>query len=899
MVYPVPFLDRKHELDSIARLIESGEGRCIIGIDAPGGFGKTRLLEEIHQRYTQPGNATAPLLVTDIIDFDDRAFQIPQLVGSTLAAMLDIKAFDPYLQGLAEIRSMEVAGFSGETLQEQRQAVEQTFVECFNSISARRRVMVLMDSVDALEGTTVWPEVARMLLPTQNRILVVAGRNARAIGEALQSTTDDAISLIDLPPLPAEANAAYLQHKQQLTGTALQPHLVETILWLAGGKPLLLDLLMEWQTRGIAMDWLQSYQLAELQALADAAQHSTRQGFEEQLLSHVTELGEGMDWLILVMACVYPLDRETIGRLLGLPPDEASTLFENAGQYGFVKRLPNERIALHDEMRRMVNDYVWSVIDPEGDPQRRASRIASEYLEREILALTESISALQQASQPADAVASEQTALSGFMAREPLEQQLWTLKSQLLEHMLIIDVDEGVAMFAQLFDEATQVYRFSFRDPLLNSVQRYLDRLSNEQLYTFWIRQSRYFLDEGEYILTRDLVTDVLARDEIQPDQQVHMLIQRANAEIRLGNVEKGIADFEAAVAISEANQLVPLVIRTKNALGWAHRLVGEFDLAIRYYREAQALCLDEGALGDDYGWILNNLTFVLSRQNHRNAIGFGRSAVAYWRSLGNDIGLGAGYLVLGTVYYESGFYDEALEVLEKALKIFEPLQLQNWMAQIYAWRGAVYYERSDFARAEAELLGSLDIGTRNIEPITLNHLGHLYLAQERWKPAEVYFQRSYRRSQQIPDFVSWIGALAGLITLAAETHQYDQRASLERQVDNFLSRIKTPDGKLLGLSWCGLARLALGQRDSSSAIDLLERGITLVAAHDALLRTDLLSQLALAERELQQLEPDQIRQIGQALRERFRRQEVEDVVYGMVMPVIHRWARWEEPATD
>lgn len=900
MAHSIPLLDRNEELALIDSMIQDWGTRCVVCINAPGGFGKTRLLEEVWQRYTQldSGTRSTPL-VTDIIDFDDRTLHIPQIVGRKMSDMLDRQAFEPYVRGLADLRNMEVAGYSSEALLEQERTIERTFVSCFDRVSAQRRVVVLLDSIDALENTTVWNTIAHMLLQTSNMTMLLAGRNARAFGESLQPAPDDHIAIIDLPPLPAAECAIYLQQKQQLLHLSLELHREQTVLWLSGGKLLLLDLVAEWQTQGLALDWLDSYDLDALEAFPKSEQQRIRQAFEQRVLAHVSELGAGMDWLFLVMACVYPLDRETIGRLLGLPLDEASSLYDQARQYVFVKQLPDERISLHDEMRRMINDYVWSEIDPEGDPQRRASRIAAEYLEREIQALTENIANLQRTHQQVAAEDPAEAVLRGFMALEPLEQELWSLKRQLLDHTLIIDLDAGVELFAQLFDEATRANRFSFRNPLLNSIQVYVDLLSSAQQYIFRSCQARYFFDESEYELTCELVTDILKRGDILPDQQVDMFMQRANAEIRLGNMERGIADFRAAVDISETHQFLRLMIRTKNALGWAHRLVGELDLAIRYYREAQSLCLEQGMLGDDYGWILNNLTFVLARQNHRNAIGYGRSAITYWQELENAIGLGAGYLVLGMVYYQSGLHDEALEVLEKSLLIFEPLQLQNWIAQVYTWRGAVYLELGDPTTAEEELLGSLDIGTRNIEPITLNHLGKVYLAQVRWDMAEQYFRRSYERALEIPDFASWIASLSGIISIAAENKQYHRYVELQRQVQDFLGHIKTPDAALLGIAQFGLARLALGQRDINAAIDLLEQSIILVAAHDSMLKTELLDQFALVERDLEPLEPELIRQVGQTLKERFQRKESEEIVYGMVMPVMYRWAHWKEQSTN
>ncbi|NJP04251.1 MAG: hypothetical protein HC837_00785 [Chloroflexaceae bacterium] len=101
MSQQVPFIGRDAELALIDQLVQEGDTRRAIFIDAPGGLGKTRLLQEVNQRYRAGLSAAPTLIVADIIDFDDRTLHIAQNVGRTIAQMLDKRLFEPYLRGLS------------------------------------------------------------------------------------------------------------------------------------------------------------------------------------------------------------------------------------------------------------------------------------------------------------------------------------------------------------------------------------------------------------------------------------------------------------------------------------------------------------------------------------------------------------------------------------------------------------------------------------------------------------------------------------------------------------------------------------------------------------------------------------------------------------------------------
>src|SRR2546429_1677088 len=91
-----------------------------------------------------------------------------------------------------------------------------------------------------------------------------------------------------------------------------------------------------------------------------------------------------MDRLLLVLSRIYPMDVEMAKELLGLSREEANTLVETAKEYVFIKSLPGAKITLHDEMRKMVNELVWPLIDKTDERKRRDSKIATAIFERRV-----------------------------------------------------------------------------------------------------------------------------------------------------------------------------------------------------------------------------------------------------------------------------------------------------------------------------------------------------------------------------------------------------------------------------------------------------------------------------------------------------------------------------------
>lgn len=760
MAKRVPFVDRKQELAQIERLISEWDTRRVLCIHGPGGIGKTRLLQEVRKRYAGSGNEKSSLLVANIIDFDDRAFHFAESVGRKIAHMLDKKTFEPYLRRLRDRRKMEEAGVSRERLRQEYDAIDHAFVNCFNEVSEKQRMVLLLDTTDALVGTDVGDYMFGLAFELENAVLIVAGRNAKDVWEDLQPKLGEDAQLIELAPLQEEASHLYLREKQELLQTPLDPDLAQKMLWLASGRPILIDLAVEWRSREIPLDWLMEESLEDLKALPEDEMKERRRDFEHRLVHHVADTRQLMDWLILTMSRVYPLNVKMIAELLGVSLEKAQELFEEAKTYVFVKALPDGRISLHDEMRRMVNAYVWPEVDSDGDRRRRDSRLAVGYLERKIEEINDQIGQFEEKEKTARREGDLELELDIFTRREALERELWRLEGRRLRHLLLVDLDKGVQIFVDLFGKATQSYRFTFRESLVTQVQQpqFLKRFSSVQRYAVDIRRAMHLIDDGRYRAAKELLLNMLDREEVLPAQYVEIMIQLGNAEVRLGQFEQAINHFKEAVERSEANDLEEWLLRSENALGWAYRLVGDWERAAEHYKSALKYSL---GFKDKHqqALIFNNLGFALGLQpieEEEEALPLCEQALKIWQDLGYERGVGQVYCTMGEILRYHNRLEEALDHFDEAAEIFEPVDDLEWLSNVYCGRGTVEViismleeenieRKQDYLeRAKSDLEEARDIGLRRDEPRYLHYLAHIALEQGDVQKATDLFKRSY-----------------------------------------------------------------------------------------------------------------------------------------------------------
>ncbi len=763
MANVIPFIDREKELILVDQVIHARNVRYIIGVQADGGVGKTRLLQEIQHRYRNTAiGRELNLCVTDILDFDDRANLIPQNVGRRIAQMLGVQFFKPYLRGLLNYQQYEKAGVHYARLQEVEKDNNEVFVKCINEATRQRRAIMLVDTTEKLQLNVGY--LFDWIQQSKNIVWILVGRDNSALLRWISSNQSDEIRFLELKDLSPESSAQYLEIKQQSLHITLAPDLADNLLLLAQGRPILIDLAVEWLARNIPLPWLKEYDATQLIHLSV---DEKQQEFECQLVLSIADMRRRMDRLILAMAYIhYPFSTELVSCLLHLSLMDAESLFKDAKTYVFVKQLSDGQITLHDEMRRMVEKYVWPEIDPDDERRREYSEIFITYAMQKEQSLRAQIAQLQpspevQVLQTQDA----ETELTNSLYCQTLERELGVVQESLLQHTVFVDIAQGIETFARLFDEATRIYNFDRRELFYRQMLAYVfDAITLDLQYTFYSRKIRYLNDVGQFDEAQMLATMLLAR-ELKIGQRLDLLTLSGRSYELAHSLLDALKQYEKALGICECypDELGQWKGQMLSNLGRVTREMRRVDDAFKYYK--QALFVAEKP--EQIAAILNSMGYVWSIQGrYRGALEYCNKALSIYKELQQQRAIGTTLTTIGEVYRNQGHYPQAIDQYDQAQRYFERENDLIWLARLRSFRGAVYRLQSRFPEAEHDLNESLRCKIKAIQPWTYHVLGCVYWNQQKWDDAETQFRISDQLALEIHDVRSQVNNLVGYAEL-------------------------------------------------------------------------------------------------------------------------------------
>lgn len=843
----------------------------------------------------------SPLLIPEIIDFDEYAFRNEHSFALKVADLVGMQYFGDFFQELRDFTEIEATDVSSDLIGRQKSDVERAFADCLREVATKRRIVLLLDTA---EKAQVLRYVLRIISSIDNVAVLIAGRPDEGIFELLSDALGDQFDTIDLLPLSDKASNQYLQAKQRLLHVMLEPELAEKLLFWSGGKPILIDLAVEWRVRQIPLRWLVEEKLEELGELSEAERQRKEREFESRLVSHIAETRTTLDWLILTLAQVYPLDIFMVGELLELPRDEAERAWRDAQDCVFVKLLPDGKITLHDEMRRLVNAYVWPEVDPDDERRHLISRSAVVYLQQQIESLTGRIQQLGTE----EAIAAQQPAGQIDLRWRDLQackEELWTLKEHLLRHLVMVDLDEAKQLFFDMFTEATNSYRFSSRLNWIALVEPYADELAQEDRYELFIREVKALVAEGRYDEARPVLDDIM-KLELEPAQQVEVCIQLANTLIRQGDYNAGIDAFTEATQVSRDHELKRWLVKAENGLGWAYRLTADFEAAREHYEAALGLAIEEDLLHEQ-SMLYNNLGFLYAYkrdipQYDETAFRYCNESLRLAQELDDKRGVGCAYSALGCVAFMAGELDQAVAYFQDALDIFEPAQDEEWLGVVYAWLGATYMSglRADLNQAEKYLLRAREINVPKEQPMVLSRLGLTYLLEGELDKAGDAVKECYRLAQALPDLrYQWI-SIRDVARLARYKKEYDHLEALEQEMWDYISSHQhvALDQRSFGMLRMELGTLALGQGEEAKAVEHYMEGIKILVSVgryggdtpqvflERLEKQVLLGSLKLV--------PSQIRALGSQLLSSWQVEGLH-IRYPDIREFFSRWAHWEE----
>lgn len=620
----------EEEKRQIETAVTANKNLCFLCIHGVGGIGKTTLLRAMHEHYSQ----NEACRITELLDFDDLRLHIVQNILEEIARQLETPQapFANFFEAAQRLRDMQQRGVSRLWVEDQEIHTREAFVQDFKTLAAQKEIVLFFDTIEKVQDLGQWGDLLNILLQLKNTIIFLAGRKNDEISEQLQEQIKehDRVHFIPLHGLAAPEARAYFTRTKP--GEYLMAENTEQSTWvcqLCSGRPILLDLAVDWLSRGANLE-IPERPLAELDEGTFA---QLKQDFERSLVQQITQLAKPENEAILDMAHAYHYF--DAGRYTHLHNEfsleDSAALLDSLRSYSFVKPQPGGGIRLHDEMQRMVEEHVWPLLDRHKARRRHLSEQMVQFYNQRLETETDEV--IRQA-----------------------------LATEQLYHHLYASVQHGHQTFSPIFREALSRHQLGFAQLLLNTFLHFESDF--DPALKSWAD-----VHKGRLLRAEEKV------------QEAVVLIQPAKEKLQ-------------TLLVHEEMDTVC------NALGYCHRLLGNWEQAIIAYEEALNYSLaehDARQMAETMNNIANvsRLSGDFERANRYSLVG-----LKIREKLNDRKGIASSCYVRAMVTWETGNSTEAAQYLRRARQISEEVGHVEGLANAIKYQSYLHFRTGDIDTA-------------------------------------------------------------------------------------------------------------------------------------------------------------------------------------------------------
>lgn len=788
------FVGRQHELSLIEEAVDSHTTRCLI-VTGSGGMGKTTLLQILEKKLS---NISMPA----IIDFDDIHFRSIERIQEYIAVRFgpdNQSIFDSYYVALRRLRELDRLGahFS-DRMEFQRRATHTAFLRSYEVLAEKARILLRFDTCEKLaRNQALSTDLGNMLSVLPNTCIVLSGRSTPDSEDivsvlGLQLASNIPVQKLTLQGYEWEDAKQYIERTD--AGRAIEEESKQKIHLLTNGRPIMLDLAVDW--------WIRRIELPEVDRSLKDLQFSLNSDlikrFEVALVRKLTTFQERVYWPILYMALIdrsgmTPIILQRLRRVG--TEEEAQEILDELKLFSFVKERPDRTIMLHDEMRRLTRDYVWVLVDPQGTVQERIYREVIAFLEDKL----EKLNSNYSITEPRDPHVSE---------KEDVQLDILYYKTQL-------DYEDGLAFFRKLFEQSITFGHVAFSESLLNEFSRTAG--SALSLAEQNILAARILYRKGQINEARHLCGSALQEPELPPILRVDAL----SALSTMVGLSDAIKYLEEAVTIS-CVELQDSIIASRMIFNLAqvYYAQGHWQTAISKFHMAREVALQSSSPNLSYlSSIENGLASVYNSQGQSiQAKTWCLSGLKRRHELGNERLIALSAFTLADIYMNEGNAAQAIEHLAQAKHIFEKLHREtglviylldiasthNLAGKFYVYSLLENDPSEDRAGRELEIAQSIfeSFPPPSQRPIALNLMLRGHAAQKR---ADML-----RKEHSLM-----------LDELQYDTAKNYYRRALDLVQTNLMDDIACE-------VYTGLAQLSLTIGDSSNALSYVEKALSL-----------------------------------------------------------------------
>lgn len=657
---PICFVGRQAQIALIQHMLESPtEGEWFLHFVGDGGIGKTQLLHQVVklvQEYEQQSGHTF-LVTRELIDFYLTAHQRESGLLKSIADQLGSAVFTSFYQTLTTYHDSP----------DRLALLRQHFQEGYQALKADY-IILLFDTTEVMSSAAkrFLSEVIPKLKKGQpNTFVIAAGRKSLLAIDQDHSHSETTLPFkvkeVTLSGFQAEEVQLFFEQQQ----ISVDFELIKRLAKLSKGKPILLSLVI---------DWMKFFG----EPLEDLVNYPPDK-FVQTMIERIKYLRFPEDQVILAMAHFHRRFNESLlAYLFDKEIAEAQLLLANLAQFSFVKYRPaveNNKPSsclLHDEMRELVNKYVWFSLDPLGT-------LRSEWELKIIEYYTEQINC----------------------ENDTLEQE--NLERESLYYELRLNLAQGFDKWRKLFRQGKN---WQVKEAVNLEIEAFKDKLSSIQQQEVKFRQGLVLYDRGEYERAIGLFEQIQNDKNCPPELWIKILpnLILAYVNARGASAAIDLADKKADKWQQQENTGIPPEMIKKHsaqldyAKGYAYRKRNELDKAKENYQAALEKLKEPNYKKNSQkseAQIQRNLGYVLHLLGEDILAGsYCKSALEINKKFENYYEQGLVYNVLGIID-ANRYAIRAVDYFESALQAFEKAKSERGKALAYIAYGRLLRQLS------------------------------------------------------------------------------------------------------------------------------------------------------------------------------------------------------------
>jgi tetratricopeptide (TPR) repeat protein len=826
------FVGREDKLDVFHAVWNGQRTEWIIYIPGEGGIGKTRLLQRYREKALE-WMVAGDALTTNLIDFYHTANQSRLGLLQEIANQIGSEYFPLFEEARREYK---------ERRGDERDVIDAFFNDYSGLLRKGQKILMLFDTCEEMHGVHSWilDNFLESLFREEKRYAVEQTGDAEVVFKCrtvivmagrpplLEFPKPSWVIHESLDSLDLEAVRDYF-HRDPEVSTLVDEESLKKLYDKTGGKPLYVALSFDWLKNDVGT--------------LDELLHSP-EPFGAELVGWVRRLSPQKKLAILGMALGWRrMETSLFQRLVGLDDKKAAQLIEELSRFSFIKyRLAAEysAINLHDEMRYLINRYVW--------PREWENKAEELQLLKQIVTWYEEI-------------VGDEAVLHGETL--PKNDRQRALLAEMLYYKFQIDVNDAAALYEVLFRRGIHYDDIGYSILLNEEVMRFEARLSREQQDELIFRRALAAFKNEENRLAGDLWTALLRSKDVKPKVRATTILQLVELEVYTGRPDAAMLHAQAGETLyqklisAERNskdkaQLQLELGQLYNNWGFAYRMKGEFYEALNFYEKALKTGRRSTLPEKHRARVLNNMGYVhFLLGNTIQARSYVGRALSIRSQLGIPYELGLGCNTMGMLMEDYGHISDAVDLYYRAYNAFEAANSRRGLAMALLNLGRIERIANDYEKAFDHLEKAKTIFERWADKENLlkayNELGCTY--RQRRQPGELhiaidYLTKSLNLSIELGKFFDQADTMEDISVayylLAQElevgSKQYQEYADLARTYARKVNQLirKTghgyQTGYLIGKIKRTLGDLAYWDRDYKEAFNNYFEGCQKIA---------------------------------------------------------------------